>query len=311
MTPSGIPMPSWEAPPAPVAHAPALSVPAPKKRSAAIPIVFVLLLVGGIAGGYFYLRSRPLPALTTASEPNPGATMAPVAAPSASPLTPAETGTLTPIPTQTTDTNPPAAGTVAPTLDPALVDQEVQRLLTAERARLEQQQAAAATQRAQQQPAPTVRPPAPQPQATPTQTVAPAAAQEPEPVPAEPTATQAAETRPAPTETATPAAPRFRQGDLVPQGTEGLTPARVIRYGTVPYPPMARAQRVEGTIIMNVLVSESGQVLEVRLIRGVPRPVGLNEAAEQVIRRSTFSAPLMRDGTRVKSWATVPVKFEL
>jgi TonB family protein len=308
ITPSGIPMPSWEAPPAHAAHAPALSVPAPKKRSAAIPIAFVLLLIGGIAGGYFYLRSRPLPA-RTAVEPNPAATMAPVAATSVSPMTPAETGTLTPIPTQTTDTNPPAAGTVAPTLDPALVDQEVQRLLTAERARLEQQQAAAAAQRAQQQPSPTVRPPAPQPQPPPTQTVAPAP-QEPEPVPTETTATQPAEARPAPTETA-PAAPRFRQGDLVPQGTEGLTPGRVIRYGTVPYPPMARAQRVEGTIIMNVLVSETGQVLEVRLIRGVPRPVGLNEAAEQVIRRSTFSAPLMRDGTRVKSWSTVPVKFEL
>ena len=97
----------------------------------------------------------------------------------------------------------------------------------------------------------------------------------------------------------------------MPQGTEGLTPARVIRYGSVPYPPMARSQRVQGTILMSVLVSESGQVLEVRMIRGVNRPVGLNEAAEQVIRRSTFSAPMMRDGTRVKAWATVPVKFEL
>ena len=305
VTPSGVPMPSWEAPPAPAAHAPALSVPVAKKRSAALPIAFVLLLIGGIAGGYFYLRSRPLP-VRTGAEPDPAATMAPVAAaPSASPMTPAETGTLTPIPTQTTDTNPPAAGTVAPALDPALVDQEVQRLLNAERARLEQ---AAATQRAQQ-PAPVFRPPAPQPQAPATQTVAPDPPA-PEPVPTETTATQTAEARPAPAEPA-PAAPRFRQGDLVPQGTDGLTPARVIRYGTVAYPPMARAQRVQGTIIMNVLVSESGQVLDVKLIRGVPRPVGLNEAAEQVIRRSTFSAPLMRDGTRVKSWATVPVKFEL
>jgi TonB family protein len=286
-----------------------LSVPAPKKRSAALPIAFVLLLLGGIAGGYFYLQSRSSPSQTAAAEPGTGATMAPIAT-SASPMTPAETGTLTSVPTQTTDTNPPAAGTVAPTLDPAAVDQEVQRLLSAERARLQQQQASAAAAQRTQQAEPIVRPPAPQPQAPPTQTVAPAAP-DPEPAPTETTATQAAaEARPAPTETA-PAAPRFRQGELVPQGTEGLTPARVIRYGTVPYPPMARAQRVQGTIIMSVLVSETGQVLDVKLIRGVPRPVGLNEAAEQVIRRSTFSAPLMRDGTRVKSWATVPVKFEL
>ena len=64
-------------------------------------------------------------------------------------------------------------------------------------------------------------------------------------------------------------------------------------------------------MILNVLVSESGEVLDVRILRGINRPVGLNEAAEQVIRRSTFSAPMMSDGTRVKAWTTVPVKFEL
>lgn len=298
VTPTGVAMPSWEAPPASVAAAAGT----PKRRSAALPIVFVLLLLAGIVGGYFFVRSRPV-AQTADAQTNSAATMAPVSPAAAPPLTPAETGTVLPVPTETTNTNPPAPGTVAPTLDPTAVDQEVQRLLAAERARLEQQQAAAA-QRAQQ-PAPAVRQPAPQPQPSPTQTTAPA--QEPEPVP---TVTEAPAVATVPTET-TPAAPQFRQGDLVPQGTEGLTPPRVIRYGSVPYPQMARTQRVQGTILMSVLVSETGQVLEMRLIRGVNRPVGLNEAAEQVIRRSTFSAPMMRDGTRVKAWATVPVKFEL
>jgi protein TonB len=304
MTPTGVAMPSWEAPPSAHAAAPV----AAKKRSAALPIILVLLLVGGIAGGYFYLRSRPSPEQTADASTNAAATMAPAAAPSvAPPLTPAETGTLIPVPTETTNTNPAATATAAPTLDPALVDQEVQRLLAAERTRLAQQQAAAA-QRAQPEPAPVVRAPAPQP--PPTHTVAPPP--EPEPVPTATTATQAAESRPAPAPTETaPAQPRFRQGDLVPMGTEGLTPARVIRYGTVPYPQMARTQRVQGTILMSVLVSEEGSVLDVRMIKGINRPVGLNEAAEQVIRRSTFSAPMMRDGTRVKAWATVPVKFEL
>ncbi|MGZ8867740.1 MAG: TonB family protein [Thermoanaerobaculia bacterium] len=306
MSQSGVPMPSWEAPASAHAAAPA----AAKKRSAVVPIIFVvLLLVGGIAGGYFYLQSRPSPEQSADASTN-AATMAPAADPAvAPPLTPAETGTLIPVPTETTNTNPAATASVAPALDPALVDQEVQRLIAAERTRLAQQQAAAA-QRAQPAsapgPAPVVRAPAPQP--PPTETVAPPP--EPEPVPTATTATQAAESGPVPTETA-PAQPRFRPGDLVPMGTEGLTPARVIRYGTVPYPQMARTQRVQGTILMSVLVSEEGKVLDIRMIRGVNRPVGLNEAAEQVIRRSTFSSPLMRDGTRVKAWTTVPVKFEL
>jgi TonB family protein len=57
-------------------------------------------------------------------------------------------------------------------------------------------------------------------------------------------------------------------------------------------------------------VSENGQVLDVRVVRGVNRPVGLNEAAQQTMRRSSFS-PGTIDGVRVKSWVTVPVQFKL
>jgi protein TonB len=78
----------------------------------------------------------------------------------------------------------------------------------------------------------------------------------------------------------------------------------------VPYPPMARTQRVQGIVITSVLVSETGQPLEVRILRGVNRPVGLNEAAEQTMRRSTF-APATQNGVRVKMWITVPVEFKL
>jgi TonB family protein len=50
--------------------------------------------------------------------------------------------------------------------------------------------------------------------------------------------------------------------------------------------------------------------MEVRILRGVARAVGLNEAAEQAMRRSSFS-PGTKDGVRVKSWVTVPVEFKL
>jgi TonB family protein len=103
---------------------------------------------------------------------------------------------------------------------------------------------------------------------------------------------------------------RAREGDLVPAGTPGLIPPRITRRGTVPYPQLARAQRVQGTVITSVLVSERGEVLDVRVIRGVNMPVGLNEAAVQSMRRSTF-APGTKDGVRVRSWLTVPIEFKL
>ena len=304
-SPGVVSMPAWEAP-----------VHAQKKRSLAVPVTIAALLITGIAGGFFYMQSRPAADRTDAAT-----TTAPaVQTSTAAPVSLAQTATLVPLPTETTATTvtaPPIAaqgtpGTISmPQLDPSLVDQEVQRLLAAERARLEQE--TLARQRAAAQ----TTPPRPTPQVA-TQTIAPAPVV-PEPQPtatvAPPTQTVAETTAPA-TQTvaqpdAAPAAPRFRTGDLVPQGTEGLTPARVIRLGSVPYPPMARQRRVEGTVLMSVLVSETGDVIDVRMLKGINQPVGLNEAAESVVRRSTFSAPMMRDGTRVKAWATVPVKFEL
>ncbi|HUP50621.1 MAG TPA: TonB family protein [Thermoanaerobaculia bacterium] len=303
----GVAMPAWEA-----SHASTR-----KKRSAAVPLTIAALLVAGIAGAFLYLRGLPTPSL-----PAGPADVRSAAADGTDPAPlppPAETGTLVAVPTQTTNTIPPAlepAPAAPPPLDPAMVDQEVQRLLAAERARLEQQA------RQRQQTATVAPPPRVPPPQVATQPVTPAVPQPapvvpapvPVPVPATPPAeTAAAEAPPAapPAVETAPAQPRYREGDLVPQDVEGLTPGRVIRLGSVPYPPMARTQRVEGTVLLNVLISERGEVLEVRLLRGVPRPVGLNEAAEQIIRRSTFSAPMLRDGTRVKAWTTVPVKFEL
>jgi TonB family protein len=206
-------------------------------------------------------------------------------------------------PVQTT-----AATSTAPSVDQSAVDQEVAKRLAAERARLEAQ---ARTQTPGTQTAAPVRPiPTPTPAQTQPQQTQTVAESRPAPAPApvvqEPPPQQAA---PAPA-VQEPARRVIREGDLVPAGTEGLTPPRITRMGTVPYPAVARMQRVEGTVLTSVLVSETGQVMEVRVVRGVSRPVGLNEAAEQTMRRSAFS-PGTVDGVRVKSWITVPVQFKL
>jgi protein TonB len=108
----------------------------------------------------------------------------------------------------------------------------------------------------------------------------------------------------------TEAPQRVREGDLVAVGTEGLTPARITRQAVPTYPPIARIQRVEGSVVVNALVSETGQVLETRVVSGVSRVGGLNEAAQQAVRRSVF-APGTKDGVRVKSWTMVRIDFKL
>lgn len=282
------------------AHAPAAEfgaygdIPTPIKRKSNAGVIAAIVAVVLIGGAVAFFATRK----------------------SGAPATPAATNTIAAA--STTGTAPlgtvPLTATTATTatttaIDPTAVDAEVQRRIATERARLEAnartQQAAVQTQTAAPRPTPT---PVQQAQVPPP--VAAPVQEAPRPAPTV-TATQApeptvAETRPAPA----PAVQRAREGDLVPAGTDGLTPPRITRRGTVPYPPMARMQKVEGTVITSVLISETGNVLEVRILRGVSRAVGLNEAAQQAMRRSTFQ-PGSKDGVRVKAWVTVPVEFKL
>jgi TonB family protein len=289
------PMPAtFAAPAAPVEAA--MPYEAPKSgKSPVLLIAIALVVLAGVGGAAWYFTRGD------SAKPTQQATS--TAAPAAATVAPA-TGTLVPA-TAATDTA--ATGTMVTattaTIDPALVDQEVAKRMAAERARLEAQ--TRAQQPAAAQPAPAPARPTEVAQAAPP----PVQQQETRPAPA-PVQTQTTAPEPEPERPATPQVARAREGDLVPLGTEGLTPPRLTRRGPVTYPPMARSQRVQGTVIMSVLVSETGSVIDVRVIRGVPGPLGLNEAAVQTMRRSSFT-PAMKDGVRVKSYVTVPIEFKL
>ena len=290
-TPPGVVMPTWEAP-------------RTGEKKAPIGLIAAAVAALVVAGGFFWWKQSqskaPVQTAEVASKPSP----APAAA----------TTTTAPPPPAVTDTA--AAATIAqttqaPVIDPSKVDEEVQKRLAAERAkfdeqlrqqRLQQQQQAAAPQpttpilqRVQPQPQPAIvqQPvaapvnPAPQPQ--------PVVQPPPAPVPAP---------QPAVAE-----APKTREGDLIAAGSEDV-PAKMLRRAVVAYPPMARLQRIEGTVLVSALVSETGKVLDAKVIRPIGKAVGLNEAALQIVRNSTFSPPV-KDGVRVKSWTTVPVDFKL
>jgi TonB family protein len=74
------------------------------------------------------------------------------------------------------------------------------------------------------------------------------------------------------------------------------------------YPPIARMQRIQGTVIINALVNENGQVIDTRILSSANSI--LNEAAVNSVRRSAFAAGT-KDGVRVKSWTPVRVDFKL
>jgi TonB family protein len=107
---------------------------------------------------------------------------------------------------------------------------------------------------------------------------------------------------PAPAET-----PEVREGDVVDYAELDTVPT-VVRTARPVYPPMAARQRIETTVMLSILVSETGDVAEVKLLRGDPR-FGFNDAAITALRRAKYTSP-MKDGKRVRTWIPQMIQFK-
>jgi protein TonB len=103
------------------------------------------------------------------------------------------------------------------------------------------------------------------------------------------------------------APPPVREGDIV--AVDKLdTPPHVTRASLPVYPPMALRQHISTTVIVTALISENGDVNDVKILRGDDR-FGFNDAAVRAVRATRFSAGL-KDGKRVKTWFPIPVQFK-
>ncbi|MFN3597739.1 MAG: energy transducer TonB, partial [Rubricoccaceae bacterium] len=84
-------------------------------------------------------------------------------------------------------------------------------------------------------------------------------------------------------------------------GIEGL-------QARVQYPEMAQRAGVEGTVFVQFVVDERGNVVDPQVVRS-PSPL-LSEAALRAVRESRFQ-PGMQRGRPVKVRFTLPVRFVL
>jgi TonB family protein len=274
----------------------------PKKNSPVLPIaIAAVLAIAVVVGVFFVMRTR------NGSSPASTARNAGAAAPVSA--APAGAAATVPLTTSAATTQTAAVATATSgTVDPAKVEEEVRKRLDAERQKLDQLSRAQQPRPAATQTRPAVAAaaaPRPVVQSAPPPAASPVAA----PVQTATTATQVAESRPAAAPAPEPA-PRAREGDLVTTA-EGLTPPRAIAKSAPQYPPLAQAQHIQGTVVISVLVSETGKVLDARVISGLARGgFGINDAAQQTVRRWTF-APGMKDGVHVKAWTTVRIDFKL
>jgi len=93
-------------------------------------------------------------------------------------------------------------------------------------------------------------------------------------------------------------------------GTKGGSDRPYVIYGPAPqYPQDARTNGWEGTVRVKVLISETGNVQEIRLAAGSGFN-SLDQAALDSVSCWRFK-PACREGRPIMAWVTVPVIFEL
>jgi len=106
-----------------------------------------------------------------------------------------------------------------------------------------------------------------------------------------------------------PQEPVVNEGDLV-ELTPDVTKPVLVKKVEPEYPRIAMQKKIEGTVILQLLVNEDGQVSDVQVLRTAGGSSGLNEAAVSAVRQWTFR-PAVKAGKRVKVRVTYPIVFKL
>jgi TonB family protein len=98
-------------------------------------------------------------------------------------------------------------------------------------------------------------------------------------------------------------------GDLVAL-TEVDSVPQLVKSPDPAYPPMARSRRLEGTVMMTALISETGDVLQAQLIKGPGDGMGFEAAAQKALLQWKYR-PAQKDGVSVRVWKPVTIAFKL
>ncbi|MBI2840203.1 MAG: TonB family protein [Acidobacteria bacterium] len=279
-------------------------------RSRRMGIVGIIAAIALVAAGIFYWRSR-----TTES--------APPVVPTPPPGQTAPPGAQTPpttLPSQTTPTpgvTTPGQQTPPAVLDPAAQAAEKKRLEDEQRRREEDRQKLAAQQEAdrlkkQQEDEAAKAEETRLAELKKQEDAAAATAAEAERKRLEDEARKKAEDERVRLEQQQKAAKQaeVKEGDIVPINQVDTPPVAVTRPSPV-YPDVAKRSGVAGTVRLSILVSETGSVVDVKVLSETGGKLGLlNEAASSAVKRWKYQ-PATRSGKKVKVWLNVSIPFTL
>ena len=97
---------------------------------------------------------------------------------------------------------------------------------------------------------------------------------------------------------------------VVPAGTPGVTPPRLIKEVKPTYPSAAMRARVQGVVVLECIVEPDGSVGPARILRSLDTVYGLDEEALKTIAKWRF-APAKRDGTPVRTAVKIEMAFTI
>lgn len=116
---------------------------------------------------------------------------------------------------------------------------------------------------------------------------------------------------PAPVVVAPAAASVATGPSLLELGSPGVVPPELISQPKIAYPPIARAQRLTGSVVLSALVDEQGRVSEVRIIRGATTSnSGFDKAALDSVKGRMYK-PATLNGKPGRVWVTIEIDFRL
>lgn len=106
-----------------------------------------------------------------------------------------------------------------------------------------------------------------------------------------------------------PAVEKPNPGDLVALNEVSIQPVLIKRVDPK-YPSQAFSMGVSGTVTLNVLISETGDILRTEIQKGIKGGYGFEKAAETAVRQWKYR-PAQKDGVPVRVWKSIDINFKL
>lgn len=106
-----------------------------------------------------------------------------------------------------------------------------------------------------------------------------------------------------------PSPPKAKLGDLVTMDNVDVSPVLIKRIEPK-YPSLAFNMGIQGTISVNALIDEKGNVVRTEILKGIKNGTSLEKASGDALKQWKFT-PAQKDGVNVKVWKSYDFNFKI